>query len=353
MFKTVDLFSGIGGISFALQELLDVLLYCDIDENAQSVLKSRMSTNDIQKAPIVSDVREMEKIKSIIGLSDVDLMLSSSSCVGFSSAGSRRGLENEETAFMLDTILLVDQIRPKMVFMENVPGIVKINNGSDLDYLITEMNKLGYDTKWEIHSASDVGGWHLRKRWFCLCVSKDYNMVQLPVSTRDRYESWGTNIGLDKSKLYTVGDRQRLRLLGNSVVPDCVRTAFYSLYSNYMNIVFSPFTTGFVASKNIVIVLDPNKEGIIPSVKKRIRTSKLITVPKTLKCYPTPRSKNITSSSILTDRCSRDLGTVVKFEMGVEWKKKYIISPVFVEILMGYPRNYTCIDVDESNKCLV
>lgn len=350
MFNTVDLFSGIGGISYALRDIVDIMLYCDIDDSAQSVLKSRMSTNVLHKAPIVADVREMEKIKGIIGLTNVDLMLSSSSCVGFSCAGSRKGLENEETGVMLDTIILVGKIRPKMVFMENVPGIVKINDGSDLEFLITEMDKMGYDTKWEIHSAADVGAWHLRKRWFCLCVLRDYIMPELPVSTIQRYDLWGTNIGLQRSKPHTHGDRQRLRLLGNSVVPDCVRTAFYNLYSNYMNIVFSPFTTGFVANKNTVIIIDPNKDGIIPSDKNRKRTSKRLTVPKTLKFYPTPRSKNITSASILTDRCSRDLGTVVKFEVGVEWEDKYITSPEFVEILMGYPRNYTNTVVNEPNE---
>lgn len=350
MFKTIDLFSGIGGITYALRDLVDVALYCDIDENARNVLKSRMSTNDLQTAPIVNDVRETDTITNIVGESKIDLMISSSSCVGFSYAGFRQGLQNEETGIMLDTIQLVSKIRPKMIFMENVPGITKINNGSDLEFLIRNMNEMGYDIKWEIHSASEVGAWHVRKRWFCLCVQRGYTMEELPKTAIHRYDSWSTNIGVEKAKPYTPGDRERLRLLGNSVVPDCVRTAFYNLYSQYMNIVFSPFTTGFVANKNTIIIVDPNKEGITPSSKMRSRTSKHISAIKTLRYYPTPRAKNITSSSILTERCSRDLGTVVKFETGVEWKHKYITSPEFIEILMGYPTNYTKLVVVNPDK---
>lgn len=330
------MFSGIGGISYALRDFVKPILYCDIDAHARDVLK-----NNFPNIPIVEDIRNTDKIKSIIGESIIDLVISSSSCVGFSYAGAKQGIQNPETAMIIDTLDLIADINPNMIFMENVPGITKLNNGMDLDFLIDRLDDLGYHFKWEIHSACDAGAWHIRKRWFCLCIKRGYQLKPIPDSSMERYSSWNTETVLQKSKPGTFLDRRRLRMLGNSVVPDCVRTAFFSLYSKYANIVFSPFSTGFVANTKISITINPFKPGVIPTTVKRTRSSKMIEGEKSLRFYPTPRSKNITSSSILTHRCSRDLGTVVRFEPGVVWEKNYIVNPEFVELLMGYPIKFT------------
>jgi DNA-cytosine methyltransferase len=346
MFKTIDLFTGIGGISYSLRDLLDVKAYCEINPNSQKVLKCRMSSEHIQSAPIINDVKDYNNILKVTCNQTIDLLISSSSCIGFSIAGSREGLENNDTKLMHDSLNLIRRIKPKMIFMENVPGIIHLNKGRDLDFLLNTLKKLNYSIKWEVHSASDIGAWHIRKRWFCLCVHESYKLKDISNYKLPRYQHWNSDIlySVKKSKLRSNGDNDRLRLLGNSVVPDCVRTAFFSLYSKFAKTIFFPFSTGLV-KKEINIIIDPCKQGIEKSEKKRNRTSKLITSEKVLKFYPTPRCKNISASCILTERCSKDLGTIVKFEKNNEWYKNYCVNPIFVEILMGFPLNYTYINI--------
>lgn len=347
LFRTLDLFSGIGGITYALNDLLNVMMYCEINDDANKVLKCRMKTNHIQTAPIVEDVRNTTEILKIVGNSKIDLVIASSSCVGFSLAGSRKGLENVETGLMIDTLNLIKQIRPNMVFMENVPGIISVNDGKDFDRLIKEMDSYGYKCHWDISSANDVGAWHIRKRWFGLFVLDGYDMPHLPLnSTYKTYEPWlHHDIGIKKAKFRCPSDSKRLKLLGNSVVPDCIRKSFFALYSRYLNIVFPPFPTGIVAVKSLNLIIDPNKSGISKSNRKRNITSPLILSEKKLNYYPTPRSKNISCSCILTLRGSKDLGSVIKFEKGTEWQDNYVMNPEFVEFLMGYPLNFTFVNV--------
>lgn len=340
MFPTIDLFSGIGGISYALSDLVDVKLYCDIDPTARQVLELGMKSDYIPRAPIVNSVSNYDEILSLISKDQkIDLLLSSSSCVGFSLIGSRKGLNDSNTVLIKHSFYLIKKIRPSMVFMENVPGITSTNNNKDLEYIYKTMKNLGYNIKWKIFSAADVGAWHIRRRWFCLCVHNSYKLPPLPESKRARYSNWTLKSlnSIEKSKNIESGDYKRLKLLGNSVVPDCVRTAFYSLYSEFSNAIYNPFTNK-LNQINLNLILDPSKE-YTQSLKKRKRTSKLISEERSFKYYPTPRSVNVYSSIILSERCSKDLGTFIKYEKNIVWKE--MVNPAFVEVMMGFPKNYT------------
>ena len=57
----LDLFSGIGGISKALEPWTRTIAYCEQDKFCQSVLLSRMETSDIDEAPIWDDVTTLDK----------------------------------------------------------------------------------------------------------------------------------------------------------------------------------------------------------------------------------------------------------------------------------------------------
>lgn len=61
MINGLSLFSGIGGLDVALSEYVRPIAYCEIDPYCQAVLLSRMSTNDIDEAPIWPDIKCLDK----------------------------------------------------------------------------------------------------------------------------------------------------------------------------------------------------------------------------------------------------------------------------------------------------
>lgn len=61
MLNGLDLFSGIGGMSLALQEWVRPIIYCEIDPYCQGVLLSRMATREIEEAPIWPDITSLDK----------------------------------------------------------------------------------------------------------------------------------------------------------------------------------------------------------------------------------------------------------------------------------------------------
>ena len=84
---SLDLFSGIGGLSLALRDVLHPVAYCDICPSARSVLHARIADQSLPDAPIFTDVRSLSAKDVPEG--SVDVIVAGFPCVGFSSMGLR------------------------------------------------------------------------------------------------------------------------------------------------------------------------------------------------------------------------------------------------------------------------
>lgn len=157
----LDLFSGIGGIAIALEPWVKPVAYCEISRYCQGVLLSRMSERRIGVAPIWDDIRTLcgDMLPG-----RVDLISAGFPCQDASLAGRGRGLAGERTGLVREVFRLIDETQPTFVFLENVPGIR--TRGADV--VIKELASLGYDCRWDRLSAFDVGAPHKRERWFLL-----------------------------------------------------------------------------------------------------------------------------------------------------------------------------------------
>jgi|HubBroStandDraft_3_1064219.scaffolds.fasta_scaffold312001_1 DNA (cytosine-5)-methyltransferase 1 len=78
--------------------------------------------------------------------------------------GRGGGLDAERSGLFFEIARLVGEIRPSFVFLENVSAITV--RGSER--VIAEFDRLRYDCRWGLLSASDVGANHQRERWWLL-----------------------------------------------------------------------------------------------------------------------------------------------------------------------------------------
>ena len=161
----LDLFSGIGGLTIALQDWVRPVAYCEIDRYAQHVLLSRMSEGELPIAPIWDDVQTLKKEHLPL---PIDIIYGGFPCQDISVAGRGEGLEGERSGLFFEIVRLVREIRPAFIFLENVPAIR--NRG--LDTVAKEISNAGYDCRWTDLSASEVGAWHKRNRWWLLAHSR-------------------------------------------------------------------------------------------------------------------------------------------------------------------------------------
>lgn len=164
MMNGLDLFSGIGGISIALSPWVRPIAYCESDRHAQAVLLSRMHDGSIPQAPIWDDVRTLRGDQ----LPKVDIIYGGFPCQDISSAGRGAGMAGERSGLVSEIFRLTKELRPTLIFLENVPAI----RTRGLGRVVSTLAGIGYDCRWTIVSAAEIGAPHIRKRWFMLAHSR-------------------------------------------------------------------------------------------------------------------------------------------------------------------------------------
>lgn len=262
----LDLFSGIGGLSEALSPWVRPVAFCESDRHAQAVLLSRMARGDLFPAPIWDDVRTLRG--KHFELDEIDIIYGGFPCQDISTAGDGAGLAGERSGLFFEISRLARELRPNFIFLENVPAIT-VRGLSDV---VGELSRIGYDTRWSIVSAKEVGAHHLRRRWFLLAYANGESMrlsesgrrgkkIHASATLADgeitdtdgsRMEISGTQVRHGEEQPFSIklleGDNwdeyasfflrvdngipcrgHRLRGLGNAVVPIQARTAFQRL----------------------------------------------------------------------------------------------------------------------------
>lgn len=237
----LDLFSGIGGLSKALDGYVKPIAYCEIEPYARAVLLSRMSTGDLPIAPIWDDVRGLHGAM----LPKVDIIYGGFPCQDLSVNGYGKGLEGERSSLFFQIARLSQEIKPPFIFLENVPNI----RTKGLSRVVRELADIGYDSRWCSISAKSVGAKHIRRRWFLLAHSigstyRTEDKVLCPpgeiIRVHDRYSKfcWGEVASPEGEILecYILGSTNgiphrvdRVKAMGNAVVPAQAREAFERL----------------------------------------------------------------------------------------------------------------------------
>jgi len=237
----LDLFSGIGGITKALEQWVVPLAYVEKDAYAQGVLLSRMECGDLPRAPIWDDISTLKPV--CLPKLVIDIVYGGFPCQDISVAGNGVGLGGERSGLFQHIARIVKETNPKFVFLENVPAI----RTRGLNCVVQTFTELGYDCRWTIVSAAEVGAVHIRKRWFLLAYAngerlrkkqwKEFATSERSVepNSKSSPESLAESpSGKIEPRVVRTGDGipfvvDRNRALGNSVVPAQARKAFIKL----------------------------------------------------------------------------------------------------------------------------
>jgi DNA-cytosine methyltransferase len=109
--------------------------------------------------------KKVEEINPL-DLPSIDILTAGFPCQPVSTAGSRKGIEDER--WLWDEVWrFIDVLRPRYFLLENVPGIFTANKGKAFERVIKDIaESRSYRFEWQIISARTVGAAHLRKRFF-------------------------------------------------------------------------------------------------------------------------------------------------------------------------------------------
>lgn len=242
----LDLFSGIAGNTLGLSDYVKTIAYCETDKHAQAILLSRMGDGSIPIAPIWDDITTLSRTSIDI---PIDIIVGGFPCQDISVAGKGAGLEGQRSGLFYEVVRLAKEIEPTFLFLENVPAI----RTRGLDRVIEELTEAGYDCRWTMLSAADVGAPHKRERWFCLARRRLSNARSEHDQSNTRsvdqtscqgqqqigrngphcmgtsqLESidWKAEPTLDRMVNGVPHQMDRIKRLGNAVVPQQAKIAF-------------------------------------------------------------------------------------------------------------------------------
>jgi DNA (cytosine-5)-methyltransferase 1 len=162
-YNAIDLFCGCGGLSYGFERAgFNILLGIDNDAKALETFElnhkgSQSICGDITKVTYEND------IKPLIGNKTVDIIIGGPPCQGMSLSGPRK-FDDPRNKLYLSYIRLVDEMRPKMFVIENVPGLVGLFGGQIKDNIIEKFEDMGYEIQYRILCASDYGVPQSRRR---------------------------------------------------------------------------------------------------------------------------------------------------------------------------------------------
>jgi DNA (cytosine-5)-methyltransferase 1 len=154
----IDLFAGAGGLSSGLS---DAGFKCVYANEFVGVFAETYMLNHPGTIVSTQDVRSLEPERILAGLGlapgELDLLAGGPPCQGYSINAPSRSAADERNHLFLDYLRFVEAFQPRVVLIENVPGLVSFEHGATLQAIIDSLGKLGYEASVQILGAAYYG----------------------------------------------------------------------------------------------------------------------------------------------------------------------------------------------------
>ena len=235
MLKVLDLFSGIGGFSLGLEAAgpFETIAFVENEPYCQAVLKHHWP-----RTPILGDIK---KVKKEAIPTRPDVIVGGFPCQPFSVAGTRQA-QDDPRHLWPDMFRLIQEFRPDWVIGENVAGLINLG----LDEVLTDLENEGYTTRTFNIPACGQNAPHIRQRIWIIAYANSNSKPNDTINDSKRRRKLGkqrvdyvNGIHWDtKPNLCGVVNgiprrMDRLRSLGNSIVPQIATAIGYSILEYY------------------------------------------------------------------------------------------------------------------------
>lgn len=172
--KTIDLFSGPGGLSIGLRRAgFDVEACVEFKRDAVETY----SRHHPEAIHYNLDIREIDFTPH---RQKIDFVVGGPPCQPFSIGGLRRTSEDSRN-MIPDFLRCLNEIQPTVFLMENVPGLAGKKARPYFDSIISRMSIMGYKLNWAVLNLADYGVPQKRRRLFILgCKTA---LLRFPVPT--------------------------------------------------------------------------------------------------------------------------------------------------------------------------
>lgn len=175
IYKTIDLFAGIGGIRLGFEQsfgdTLQTVFVSEWDNKAQKTYKSNFYKDNIEIAGDITQIDEKD-------IPSFDICMAGFPCQSFSIGGKREGFNDNyhglcRGTLFLDVARICDYHKPKVIFCENVKGLVTHDKKRTFQIIKKTFEDIGYKVFYKVLNSKDFGVPQRRDRIYIVCFRND------------------------------------------------------------------------------------------------------------------------------------------------------------------------------------
>ena len=228
------LFAGAGG-GILGGHLLGWRTLCAVEWStyAASILVARQNDGILPPFPVWNDVQTFDG-RPWKGI--VDVISGGFPCQDISVAGKGAGVDGKRSGMWRHMARIVDEIRPRHVFVENSPALTSRGLGR----VLGDLAEMGYDARWGVLGAIDAGAPHRRDRIWIVATDADSagrEEQRGGIAARAQHEAaecggwWAAEPDVRRVDHGVAARVDRLKALGNGQVPAVAALAWRRLAS--------------------------------------------------------------------------------------------------------------------------
>lgn len=180
--RFIELFAGIGGFRYGLQEVRvksenssdnqgrtsqhsECSFYTcvwanEIDKYAASIYRKNYGGGELYEG----DIRTVD----LPDIPDHDLLVGGFPCQAFSIAGKRGGFDDTRGTLFFEIARILRDKRPRCVLLENVKGLLSHDSGKTFQTILKVLSDIGYRVEWQVLNSKDFGVPQNRERVFII-----------------------------------------------------------------------------------------------------------------------------------------------------------------------------------------
>jgi len=202
------LFAGAGG-GILGGKLLGWRTVCAVEWEPYpaSVLVARQNDGLLPAFPIWDDVQTFDG-KPWRGI--VDVVSGGFPCQDISSAGKGAGIDGERSGMWREMARIIHEVRPRFAFVENSPMLTSRGLGT----VLGDLSSMGFNARWGVLGAADVGANHQRDRIWIVARNISYPKELLCDGSNNN-----SRISLERKEESEFGNNSRSENVPNANVP--------------------------------------------------------------------------------------------------------------------------------------
>ncbi len=161
-----DFCSGIGAAHLAFKNLdCQCVGYSEIEKSAIETYKLFFGAS----AKNYGDLTNIDTDKLV----NFDILLAGFPCQAFSIVGKRKGFADERAGVIYALARIIQKKKPKAFLLENVKGLVNIQNGTVLEEIMLLLEGCGYKVFYKVLNSEGFGVPQTRERIYFVGIRSD------------------------------------------------------------------------------------------------------------------------------------------------------------------------------------